>query len=104
MDTIDSLYNDADAKAAMKAAMKAVADPIVQLRMTMHWTLRTRRNKFTLKIQPGYCGAQVSCRYPIPGETWLRGRDLLDSTKLTHLPRVLWDMISYEFGWGRWKS
>jgi len=58
--------------------------------------------RYCLTITRRYCGAIATSRRPRPGENWLRGRDLKDG-KLRVLPSVLWDIVCYELGMGRWR-
>jgi hypothetical protein len=59
------------------------------------------KNKYALTIRHNYCGAIATRRVPRDGETWLRGNDLRD-WRLYRLPLVLWDVLAYEFSFGRW--
>lgn len=69
----------------------------------MKFTIRLFRNDYRVRIFWGYCGAIMTRKEPEPGETWLRGRDCLDG-RLSKLPAVLWDIVSCEFGIGRFST
>lgn len=62
---------------------------------------RLFRHSYHLIIKTNYCGATATNIKPREGESWLRGSDLRDG-KLYKLPLVLWDIICYEFHFGRW--
>lgn len=67
----------------------------------MNIRFNLRRHTYTLTMSNRYCGAIVWNRHPRSGEDWLRGNDLRDG-KLWRLPAVLWDIVQYEFRFGRW--
>ena len=66
----------------------------------MRLNFRLFRRRYTIAITRRYCGAQTSALRPLPGEDWLRGRDLRDG-RLIALPLVLADVIACEFGLGK---
>lgn len=59
------------------------------------------KNNYYLTLKSHYCGAIAECKTFRADENWIRGNDLLDG-KLWKLPKVLWDIICYEFYLGRW--
>ncbi len=62
---------------------------------------RLRRYRYAIVCKWHYCGGYANCLRPRPGEDWIRGSDLRDGP-LWGLPAVLWDVLCYEFNWGRW--
>lgn len=61
------------------------------------------KNNYYLTIKSNYCGAIAECKKHRNGENWLRGNDLRDG-KIYELPKVILDMICYEFSLGRWAN
>lgn len=62
----------------------------------------TRRHSYTITVTKTYCGAVTWNRQPRDGEDWLRGNDLRDGP-IWKFPLVLWDILRYEIGFGRWR-
>lgn len=58
------------------------------------------RRRYSLTITKGYCGAIMTAKKPLKGETWLRGCDLRDGN-LSCFPKVLWDIFCCELKMGR---
>lgn len=67
-------------------------------------TLKFRlfRYRYRINVSKRYCGAVATCLVPRKGEDWLRGNDLRDGS-LCRFSRVLWDVLAYEFSFGRWR-
>lgn len=63
---------------------------------------RLFRYRYSIKVSQRYCGAIATCLAPRTGEDWLRGNDLRDGSLCGFL-RVLWDVMAYEFSFGRWR-